>query len=132
MCDLRQKILDDHPWLYIHGFYMECQTGWDQLIYDLSSKLEPLAKKYNLENKDDEYFSPIYAESCKEKYGTLRYSLSNFTEEMYKIVNEYEALSRKTCEFCGKPGELKNTSWISCYCPECYKSYLDRVGRKNG
>lgn len=53
--ELENKLCKDFPLLYrgrkkslqesLMGFGFECEDGWYELLYDLSSKLEPLIKK---------------------------------------------------------------------------------------
>lgn len=95
-----------------------CNDGWFILIWKLSEKLEKLIIKWKEENPDNQYIPK--AAQVKEKFGLLRFYMDNETDEMDKIIIEYENLSGKICENCGMPGKLSNSSWwLKTLCPEC-------------
>ena len=70
----------------------------------------------------------------KEKFGGLRIYFSLPREKgLSKSIEilEDSALSKsyRTCEFCGKPGKLRNDfSWIKTVCEEHYQEALKRKG----
>ncbi len=152
------------------------RDGWFDIIWDLSSKLEPLIQKFiddnpnmscygcgcakerhygwksrnpgkclaihvNPESKEEppnNYFacfcdgyrsSHPKASQVKEKYGGLRFYMTCGTDEIFDLIEEAEALSYKTCEECGEPGEERNTGWIRTLCDTCHKNY-DEIRRK--
>ena len=96
-----------------------CNDGWYDIIWDLSSKLEPLLQKFHDEYPDVE--SPPRASQVKEKFGVLRFYMTSATEEMYDLIEKAEALSYKTCEDCGKPGEEREGGWIITHCDDCHE-----------
>jgi len=129
---LDKKLCQDFPLLYadrngdvhttclVWGF--SCDDGWYQLLYDLSSKLEPLIQKFIDEKK---YDPDVYEPSCnwwpratqvKEKFGSLRFYMSYATSEMHQLIEEAENLSQVTCERCGQPGKLTGKNWLQCLC----------------
>ena len=61
----------------------------------------------------------------KEKYATLRlrpYEITNGHSwlDFYQIGEEAEVESAKVCEFCGKPGRIRdNEYWMKTLCDEC-------------
>jgi hypothetical protein len=57
----------------------------------------------------------------KEKYGTLHWYMSTFTDEMDEIISAAEAKSAVTCEVCGEPGELRDVGWLFTYCDKHYE-----------
>ena len=61
-------------------------------------------------------------QEVKEKYGGLRFYMTSANDEMRNLISEAEALSRKTCESCGKPGEARKGRWLRTECDECHKS----------
>ena len=75
----------------------------------------------------------------KEKFGTLRIYFSlptDATQEDYKkvhsILDTVSEKSAKTCEYCGKPGELDWTfAWAKCRCPECRDLQMKRMKNIN-
>lgn len=115
-------------WGFQHG------DGWFDIIYDLSSKLEPLIQKLHEQGADCECGHP-HTEHCnececespclvlprastvKEKFGTLRFYMWYATDEMDKLIRAAEAKSARTCEECGQPGKLSNRgNWLSTKC----------------
>lgn len=91
----------------------EFGDGWFQLVYDLSQKLEALILK-EPETDRGQY-------SCgqaKEKFGGMRFYMNSATDEMNRIIDDTEVLSTKTCETCGKPGEIVRTGWWKTTCGE--------------
>jgi len=116
MNDENTKYLIEHfPNLYagvgkpltesLMGFGFECGDGWFDLIRDLSEKLEDKG---------------VEAVQVKEKFGGLRFYLAgSTTDEIWKLVQDAEELSEKTCEICGEPGERYGGGWIRTLCSAC-------------
>lgn len=133
---LTKKLQQSFPLLYndcrnpdprqtLMCFGFEVGDGWYQLLYDLSSKLEPLIAKYKAEidadpeiAEEDKKWYPR-ASQVKEKFGTLRFYMTSGTDEMCQLINEAENKSAEICETCGKPGKLRGGGWITCLCDEC-------------
>lgn len=113
MKDNYESIIERCPLLYRHINQIECGPGWVGIIGALSDKLEKKLESYLSVWKEDEL---PHAVQVKEKYGKLRFCTSTCTEEMDKIVDEYEAMSAKTCEVCGKPGTLQNKGCLVVRC----------------
>jgi hypothetical protein len=101
--------------------------GWFNIIWDLSSKLEPLIQKFIDENQDTELYPK--AAQVKEKYGGLRFYMTCDTDEISNLVEKAEALSLKTCEACGKPGEKRGGGWIHTLCDDCHENW-DKIRLK--
>jgi len=98
--------------------------GWFDIIWDLSSKLEPLIQKFIDENQDTELYPKAF--QVKEKFGGLRFYMTRGSREIYDLISEAEALSLKTCEECGKPGEPPlppNEGWIHTHCDDCHENW---------
>ncbi len=133
---LDEKLCHDFPLLYKDRFAdmrstcmcwgFDCGDGWYQLIYDLSTKLEEMIRKLPKETR--QY---CCASQVKEKLGTLRFYMTSSTDEMENAIEEAENLSAKTCEDCGKPGEVKTIcGWYYCRCPECFEKLEEEYGTK--
>ena len=101
--------------------------GWFNIIWDLSSKLEPLIQKFIDENQDTELYPK--ASQVKEKFGGLRFYMTCGSDEIFDLIAEAEALSYKTCEECGKPGEERATGWIHTLCDYCHENW-DKIRLK--
>ena len=114
--ELEQTLIKAYPNLYAeykHGFAVG--DGWFLLIENLSKKLEALILELPETRRSDFRITQI-----KEKFGMLRCYMFLCTPEMDKIIQEAEAQSTKTCERCGRPGEIKeNNYWLKCQCDVC-------------
>ncbi len=123
----KEKLYNDFPLLYKdkdlgpHESCMywgiACGCGWYEILYELSEKLYPLIEKWREENPGNE--NHPRAAQVKEKFGTLRFYMTNATEEMYKLVAEAEDKSAKTCEACGAEGKRTHEGWVFTLCEPC-------------
>lgn len=141
--DLDKKLIENFPLLYAdrHASMMqtcmcwgfECADGWFDLIYKLSSQLEPLIKKYIEEHPDEEYHPR--AAQVKEKYGGLRFYMSHATEEMYDLISAAEEESEVTCEFCGSKDDANTEGcgyWMTTRCKKCRKEDVHHWTQQTG
>ena len=62
-------------------------------------------------------------QQIKEKYGELCLYASA-TDEIRKVLDKYELLSRGYCINCGKPARYMTRGWIEFYCEDCFISNL--------
>lgn len=113
--DLSENIVKQCPLIYRgrgHGvrknlmcFGFDCESGWYELILNLSIELERLTRAL----KDDEGVEldglPIVIQ-VKEKYGGLRFYMSPLTDEMRRLISKAEDDSLQICEICGAKGRL--------------------------
>ena len=176
--ELDKKLVEAFPLLYGDRYASMQSTamcwgfpgdGWFDIIWDLSSKLEPIIQKFIDDNpnlscsncacdKDKHYacktktpgrclsirvdpfskeeppknyracFCDTYigsyprAAQVKEKFGGLRFYMTMGTDEVYGLIDKAEALSRKTCEECGEPGEERSGGWIHTLCNNCHEN----------
>lgn len=94
-------------------FGVECGKGWHPLI-------EPIFKyidEYNSSREEQEY---ITVTQVKEKWGFLHIYVDGATEELGRMINEAERLSKTICEKCGNPGSLKKVNgWYWTLCDSC-------------
>ncbi len=118
--DLEKKLYEEFPSLYQQrklspresclAFGIETGAGWFSIIYDLSKKIM-------------EIDSGVQASQVKEKFGGLRFYVSNVSREtaddVYALIDKAEELSLQTCELCGKTGEPNEIGWIITLCDEC-------------
>ncbi len=128
--ELDEKLVKEFPLLYADrnasiretamcwGF--ECGDGWFDIIWDLSSKIEPLIQAY-IDDNDNALCKSSHprASQVKEKFGGLRFYMTDCTDEMRSLIDHTEDLSYSTCETCGQPGTVRRTGWISILCDAC-------------
>lgn len=130
--DFEDKLKQEFPILYTDlrcgdarrscmAFGLECGDGWQQIVYDLSAKIE----KYNNEQSDKDMC--VIASQVKEKFGSLRYYISGGSDEVYNWIDEAEHQSSTTCETCGKPGTMNTKGWWYVSCDECNKARSNPV-----
>lgn len=99
--------------------YISVDVGWHSLIEDLCFGLEKLCEN-EIQNNDN----LPYINDMKEKYGSLSISVygvllnDEIGEKMWKLIDECEELSSKTCEICGRPGNATQSGWIKTLCEE--------------
>ena len=108
-----KRLLEAAPHLYGDRFYFECHDGWFDILLEASIKLEKKIQTFPESIRQD-----IVASQVKEKYGTLRFYLSYYTEELDEIIDDVERLSATVCETCGKPGSVKGGVWLYTSCDE--------------
>lgn len=93
---------------------IECGDGWYQIIDDLCGIIQQYidARRGEIEQ--------IEALQVKEKYGTLRFYISNGDDIIDGMIAYAEYLSGRTCEVCGSRDGVSQTSgWIVTLCSEC-------------
>ena len=142
--ELDKQLCEEFPLLYADRnatMYETCMCwgfpgdGWFDIIYELSSQLEPLiqkwidenpencirCKKHKNEHDGDCEFKLLHprAAQVKEKFGGLRFYMDYATKEMNKLVSKTESKSYVTCEYCGKEGKETGSGWIKTLCQEC-------------
>ena len=128
--ELDEKLVNTFPLLYADrhssmqstsmcwGF--SCGDGWFDIIWQLSSKLEPLIQKIIKENPN---LPHPRAAQVKEKFGGLRFYMTSASDEIYRLIDEAEELSYRTCESCGAPAEIDDSNyWIKTICEACKSS----------
>jgi hypothetical protein len=109
-------------WIYEKYTYDRMVTNLGQLLYPGSpeSDFNPIitteliaAVKVRM---DDAELSIPVARQVKEKFGTLRFYVSNATEEQYSAIQFAEYQSKMICEVCGARGTVGGRGWISTRC----------------
>lgn len=103
-----------------------CADGWFDLIWELSSKLEPLIQRYIKEHPEDQRHPR--ASQVKEKWGGLCFYLTKGTDEMFDLVSEAEEKSLTICEICGAPGKARPIMPLKTLCDSCMDNRMHRKG----
>lgn len=123
--ELDDKLVSSFPLLYADrkasmsvtcmcwGF--ECGDGWFDVLWKLSSELEPLIVEWIEQHPEDADAHPR-ASQVKEKFGTLRFYMTHETEAMSKWIDLAEQQTCSTCEVCGQAGTVRGTHWLTTLC----------------
>lgn len=97
------------------GFY--AGAGWEALLHNLCSILEAAILQM-----PNEIRGGIYCVQVKEKFGGLRFYLSQETPYLSGAIAMAESMSHCICEQCGKPGKLRPGSYIQVLCDPHFKA----------
>lgn len=108
-----KRLIEAAPSLYGNTFYFECGDGWFDILLKASIDLQNQINSYPKHIRED-----IVAIQVKEKYGSLRFYLSYYSEELDEIIQKAEESSACTCETCGKPGKIFGSFWLYAACDE--------------
>lgn len=93
--------------------FMDVQPGWYPLIKKLIEDLIALGWNKNITQ-------------IKEKYGTLRFYITDGTDAIWDKIEEAEDVSASICEVTGKPGKLRtDISWWKTLCDEEYNKVIN-------
>lgn len=63
-----------------------------------------------------EQIRQVEAVQVKEKFGTLRFYYDGGDDFIHGLTTMAEAMSARTCEECGAPGELGGRGWVRTLC----------------
>jgi len=122
--ELQNKLVEKYPEFFeylktykgpmmpmVFGF--ECNDGWFTIIDTLMGLIQNHIKW----NKD----MKINLTQVKEKYGGLCFYYQGGGDEIYGMVRMAEAMSYRTCEFCGTNKNIGHTTgWIFTICKDCF------------
>lgn len=89
--------------------YFECGIGWYDILDGLFSKIKDLGLP------SGEY-GPLKVDQIKEKFGTLRVYMNYYDERVESLIDAAEVESARTCEYCGKEGDLDSRGWWKTVC----------------
>jgi hypothetical protein len=101
----------DNPRQSLMCFGFEHGDGWNKILRELSERL--MVEVSKMPPEDQEAFEIL---QVKEKFGTLRIATTFGTEEIWRLIDEAQKKSAKTCEVCGLPGKIRRGGWISTLC----------------
>jgi len=109
------------PNLYKRLPYIECNEGWFNLIERLSILIEN-----ELTDMEPSIAEGIYVIQIKEKFGGLRFYISEYTPFFEGAIGLAEALSFNICEICGNSNAMTRrvNGW---YKTECDVHYNERA-----
>lgn len=109
-----QELLQTYPSIFKEGFPgIKCGKGWLRLIQLLCYHLTALTDHEN--HPSVEFFQ------VKEKFGRLiiHYNYNKVSKTQQELIEFTENLADITCEYCGKPGELRHGDWVKTLCDDC-------------
>jgi hypothetical protein len=123
-----QKLLMAFPLLYrsialqnieeAAGGYFQIDDGWFDLLFELSKKIERVAKFQNLHGDSWPDVKLVEAQ-----YASLRFKLHKETSELHKMAYKFECKSTKKCEKCGDIGKTRDGLWLETLCDSCDKHH---------
>ncbi len=95
-------------------------TEWAKKAFEEDKKPWAETCLAHIEKEKANIVNQVEATQVKEKYGTLRFYLSDYgSEEIRNYIRFAESMSSVTCENCGAPGESYGRSWIQVKCETC-------------
>lgn len=122
---------------------IECGDGWYNILEVLCSlisvavrnskenikRYEKILSKEDLSEKEREFFERnlkesksfpdiVHVNQVKEKFGTLRFYISNNHPVLDAYIDFAEDMSAVTCEVCGNPGSINDGGWLSVRCED--------------
>ena len=117
--------------------------GWFQIIESLSAILYHevqynnkrraallVDNRYDQEIPEELEFPEVH--QIKEKFGGLRFYAENLSKHAQGAVRMAEAMAERTCEYCGKPGELRHGGWVKTLCDEHEAERQERMKERFG
>ena len=105
----RQQLRARYPAILAHASLSYCD-GWAGIMEALCERLQFHA--------DHNAMPPVEITQAKEKHGELSVLFSGGNDHAHGLVDMAEALSARTCELCGKPGELSGGDVLRTRCTE--------------
>jgi len=130
-------LVESFPDLYDKDFLFECDDGWFNIIYGLSSAIDFFRMIYEdtlvqLDEVDSEHEFDYQVFQVKEKFGSLRYytkgRVDKFSEQ---FIEQYEHISGSICEICGSDNARTKTSkWrLKSLCENCCEEHNKVVAK---
>ena len=125
-----------------HQEYLGVESGWFNIIDVLCGAMyykvgqARYKLQYAKDNPDSKYVKPVEEleaeleaeinalpriDQIKEKFGSLRFYVSGASPEINNYIEFAEAMSSRTCEVCGAPGEKRSGSWVKTLCDKHHK-----------
>lgn len=117
--DLELRLREAAPLLYATGpcWGFQCGDGWFELLLTLSRDIEATLA---ITRQQDHGVSVA---QVKEKFGGLRFYLGgDVTDAIAAMVSTAERVAARTCETCGRPGQLhakRCSGWMRTLCEAC-------------
>ena len=120
------KILDwiekyPYQWIHFlptHSWYRAIPYGWRkcfgmQLLKEIARALKDAGGRKAMKS--------LQITDIKEKWGALQIYTYGCPNEVHKIIEKYEYISRRTCIECGKTAYGLTEGWVQPLCEDCFK-----------
>lgn len=125
--ELEDKLVEKYPKIFSQMKWFEHGDGWyniiDSLCACIQNECNHKIKTLKRENPeaDEEEIEDLQtrAVQVKEKFGGLRFYIGSGSPEIYGMIRMAEAMSFRTCEDCGNPGQTRPGGWIRTLCDLC-------------
>jgi uncharacterized protein YfaT (DUF1175 family) len=106
--ELEKQLIEKYPKLFSNGQFwgFECGDGW----YDILDHLCGAIKEYTYDS------DKLTVGQAKEKFGKLRFYLSEEDDVIHGMITLAEYMSGHTCEICGNRGEMRTKGWMVTLC----------------
>lgn len=114
MIDKKYTIIKPDPTLQnnLMAWGFMCDAGWHPMIHELLDKIQAIVDREGYDFRVTE---------IKEKFGGLRVYMDCETEEISRLIREYEQKSFSICEVCGESGKTRDLNgWYKTLCNKCY------------
>lgn len=97
---------------------IECGDGWFTLIDRLCTACESEIDALISQGLTEVHWPRVA--QIKEKFGGMRFYVNgSVTDELRALILAVEEEeSRRTCEYCGAPGKLREGEWRHTYCDQ--------------
>jgi hypothetical protein len=126
--DLYDRLKAMYPKTFKEIGYIECDIGWSNILACLASTIE-----MHLGTLPPELSEQIFVVQIKQKFGELRWYMSEETPVIRGAIDVIENLSRFTCEVCGNVAQRRNVKrWISTLCDSHYLEAMEKVANSSG
>ena len=118
------RLIRDPPYLVDqdgtpYDFTYDVGKGWSGI---LANAFKQIAEAFD---KAGANFSEFSVSQIKEKFGALRIYCgaldTDIADQVYKIIDDAEVESERTCEWCGNSGKARGGGWIKTLCDDCNK-----------
>ena len=116
----KYPFLQFEPDYYEYTWADEVPDGWQIAFGDeMWAELKQILEEENLLDEFQFY-------GIKEKYGTLRFEYTPFSDRLEKWETKYDLKSMLYCINCGKPTKYFTRGWINFICEDCKNERPDR------
>lgn len=85
------------PWQSAMPRGFKCDDGWFDLLWNLSHGIEDEARIRGLNSESTDW---PQATQVKQKFGSLRFHLAQYTDATDVLIRQAELASTKICEVC--------------------------------